>query len=54
MTPKDASIVLNPVAKNLNLPYTDDWQLDYYAQEAPRVVQGRDFLSARSLLIRYF
>ncbi|NJM61234.1 MAG: hypothetical protein HC849_15150 [Oscillatoriales cyanobacterium RU_3_3] len=32
--PQDASTVLKPVAKNLNLPYTDDWQLDYYAQEA--------------------
>lgn len=34
VTPKDASTVLHPVAKNWNLPYTDGWQLDYYAQEA--------------------
>lgn len=33
VTPKDASTVLAPVAKNLNFPYTDDWQLDFYAQE---------------------
>ncbi|MEG3850076.1 hypothetical protein QT971_22590 [Microcoleus sp. herbarium19] len=34
VTPKDSSTVLKPVAKNFNFPYTDDWQLDYYAQEA--------------------
>lgn len=30
---KDASTVLKPVANELNLPYSDRHQLDYYAQE---------------------
>ncbi|MEG4319879.1 MULTISPECIES: hypothetical protein [unclassified Microcoleus] len=30
---KDASTVLKPVANELNLPYSDSHQLDYYAQE---------------------
>jgi hypothetical protein len=34
VTPEDASTVLKPVAKNLNLPYTYGHKLDYYAQEA--------------------
>jgi hypothetical protein len=34
VTPKDAATVLQPVAKNLNLPYNSDHKLDYYAQEA--------------------
>ena len=34
VTPEDASTVLQPVAKNLNLPYTYGHKLDYYAQEA--------------------
>lgn len=34
VTPEDASTVLKPVAKNLNLPYTHGHKLDYYAQEA--------------------
>lgn len=33
VTKEDASTVLKPVAKNLNLPYTYGWKLDYYAQE---------------------
>lgn len=33
VTKKDASTVLKPVAKSLNLPYSYDHQLDYYAQE---------------------
>lgn len=33
VTPKDASTVLAPVAKNLNLPFTYGHQLDFYAQE---------------------
>ena len=33
VTTKDASTVLKPVAKSLNLPYSYDHQLDYYAQE---------------------
>ena len=31
---KDASTVLEPVANELNLPYSDSHKLDYYAQEA--------------------
>ncbi|WP_377477774.1 MAG: hypothetical protein P2A85_04365 [Microcoleus anatoxicus] len=33
VTPKDASTVFNPVAKNFNLPFTYGHQLDFYAQE---------------------
>jgi hypothetical protein len=34
VTPKDAATVLQPVAKNLNLPYNSGHQIGYYAQEA--------------------
>ena len=34
VTKEDASSVLKPVAKNLNLPFTYGHKLDYYAQEA--------------------
>lgn len=34
VTPKDAATVLQPVAKNLNLPYNSGHKIDYYAQEA--------------------
>jgi len=34
VTKKDAFTVLNPVAKQLNLPFTNGYKLDYYAQEA--------------------
>ncbi len=33
VTPKDASTVLQAVAKNFNLPYNYGHKLDYYAQE---------------------
>jgi hypothetical protein len=33
VTPKDAATVLQPVAKNLNLPYNSGHKIDYYAQE---------------------
>ncbi len=34
VTPKDAATVLQPVAKNLNLPYNSGHQIGYYTQEA--------------------
>lgn len=54
VTPKDASTVLDPVAKNFNLPYTDDWQLDYYAQEALVVLLALGKASLSKEGRRYF
>ncbi len=34
VTPEDASTILKPVAKSLNLPFNYGHKLDYYAQEA--------------------
>jgi hypothetical protein len=33
VTKKEGAAVLKPVANRFNLPFNDDWKLDYYAQE---------------------
>ena len=54
VTPKDASTVLQAVAKNFNLPYNYGHKLDYYAQEVLVVLVALGKVSLSKDGRRYF
>jgi hypothetical protein len=54
VTPEEASTVLKPVAKNLNLPFTCGHKLDYYAQEVLVVLVALGKASLSKEGRRYF